>query len=296
LPADTISTPRPGAAWFAQRGWSPFPFQEEVWDAVERGESGLIHATTGSGKTYAVWLAALNCFARVKPLTAKGEPSKRKQVAEPLSVLWLTPMRALAADTRRALEAPLDDLDLNWTIGLRTGDTGSAERARQSRRQPSTLVTTPESLSLMLSREDSHEIFSSLRMIVVDEWHELLGNKRGTQVQLALARLRQWNPALVVWGLSATLGNLPHAQEVLLAGAQGRLVQGKLAKDLTVDTLLPNRSVERFPWAGHLGVKMVPRWQTKSSIVLPPLFLPIRARKQRSGIRLCLKHDRNGQA
>jgi ATP-dependent Lhr-like helicase len=258
LPDDTISSPRLGAAWFAQRGWSPFPFQEDVWNAVERGESGLLHATTGSGKTYAVWLAALNSFAKGKRLTAKGEPSKRKQAAEPLSVLWLTPMRALAADTKRALEAPVDDLELNWTIGLRTGDTSSAERARQSRRQPTALVTTPESLSLMLSREDSQEIFSSLRMIVVDEWHELLGNKRGTQVQLALARLRQWNPALVIWGLSATLGNLSHAQEVLLAGHPGRLVQGKLAKDLLVDTLLPKRGVERFSWAGHLGVRMVP--------------------------------------
>ncbi|TWI53021.1 ATP-dependent Lhr-like helicase [Pseudomonas duriflava] len=258
MPPAKSSAPSRGAAWFAQRGWSPFPFQEEVWKAVGRGESGLLHATTGSGKTYAVWLAALNHFASTKPLTAKGEPSKRKQVAAPLTVLWLTPMRALAADTLRALEIPVADLDIDWTLGLRTGDTGSAERARQTRRQPSSLVTTPESLSLMLSREDSREVFSHLRMVVVDEWHELLGNKRGTQVQLALARLRHWNPGLIVWGLSATLGNLPHAQEVLLSGHPGRLVQGKLTKDLRVDTLLPTQGVERFPWAGHLGLRMVP--------------------------------------
>ncbi|MCQ4005058.1 DEAD/DEAH box helicase, partial [Klebsiella pneumoniae] len=120
-------------------------------------------------------------------------------------------MRALAADTARALQAPLEDLEINWSIGLRTGDTSSSERARQGRRLPSALVTTPESLTLLLTRADARQAFAGLRMLVVDEWHELLGNKRGVQLQLALARLRQWMPELIVWGLSATLGNQPHA-------------------------------------------------------------------------------------
>jgi ATP-dependent Lhr-like helicase len=241
------------SAWFALRSWKPFAFQKEVWQAVKNGESGLLHATTGAGKTYAVWFAALNRFAKL-PNPAKPVP--RKPTMAPLTVLWITPMRALAADTARALQAPLDDLQIPWTVGMRTGDTGSAERARQSRKLPSALITTPESLTLLLTSAAAHTTFANVRMLVVDEWHELLGNKRGVQLQLALARLRQWNPQLVVWGLSATLGNQPHAMDVLMP--TGRLVQGKIAKDLRVDTLLPP-GIERFPWAGHLGLRMLPQ-------------------------------------
>ena len=247
--------------WFASRDWRPFPFQQDVWHAVQNGESGLLHATTGSGKTYAVWLGALERFAFIGaglPAKESHAPVKASNKPAPLTVLWITPMRALAADTARALQAPLDDLDIDWDIGLRTGDTGSAERARQGRRLPSALVTTPESLTLLLTRADARQAFASLRMLVVDEWHELLGNKRGVQLQLALARLRQWHPELIVWGLSATLGNQPHALEVLLHPGQGRLVQGRIDKALKVDTLLPE-GIERFPWAGHLGLRMLPQ-------------------------------------
>lgn len=166
-------------------------------------------------------------------------------------------MRALAADTARALEAPLVDLDIPWSVGLRTGDTSSSERARQGRRLPTALITTPESLTLLQTRADAQSTFSTLKMVVVDEWHELIGNKRGVQLQLALARLRQWNPDLIVWGVSATLGNQQHAQEVLV-GEGGVSVQGKITKELRVDTLLPP-SIERFPWAGHMGLRMLPQ-------------------------------------
>ena len=232
-------------AWFAKRGWKPFAFQRRVWAAVERGESGLLHASTGAGKTYAVWLAALRAF--------KTQPQSSQPV--PLQVVWVTPMRALAADTARALQAPLDELELPWRVGVRSGDTGSAERARQARRLPSVLVTTPESLTLLLTRTQAREDFATLRLVVVDEWHELLGNKRGVQLQLALAHLRQWHPELPTWGLSATLGNLQHALEVLLPQG-GLLVQGRQDKALQVDTLLP-AAIERFPWAGHMGLKML---------------------------------------
>ena len=247
--------------WFNTLGWKSFPFQREVWDAVAKCESGLLHATTGAGKTYAVWLAALNQFASLpKKTTASLLPQSRKRVtvAAPLTVLWITPMRALAADTERSLRLPLEQLELNWTVGMRTGDTSAAQRARQSRRLPSTLITTPESLSLLLSRADAKDVFATLKMVVVDEWHELIGNKRGVQLQLALARLRHWQPELITWGLSATLGNLPHACEVLLPQQNGKIIQGKLAKDLIVDTLLPP-TIERFPWAGHLGLRMLPQ-------------------------------------
>jgi ATP-dependent Lhr-like helicase len=247
--------------WFATRGWKPFAFQREVWKAVKNGESGLLHATTGSGKTYAVWLAALQAFA---PLRS----SAPRAAAPPLTVIWLTPMRALAADTVRALRAPLDALEsaqpgaAPWTVGARTGDTASSERSAQSRRLPSVLVTTPESLSVLLSRADAKEVLGTVRMVVVDEWHELLGNKRGVQVQLALARLKTWRAAdaktLSIWGMSATLGNLEEAMHTLLGHPGGTLVQGQVPKKLVIDSLLPATS-ERFPWGGHLGLTMLPQ-------------------------------------
>ncbi|TBN49826.1 ligase-associated DNA damage response DEXH box helicase [Pseudomonas sp. BGI-2] len=250
------TSPNYAKQWFSARDWKPFAFQKQVWTAVKRGESGLLHASTGAGKTYAVWFAALNRFAT--SIAPVDPPRKRKPLAEPLTVLWITPMRALAADTARALEAPLHDLQIPWSVGLRTGDTSSSERARQSRRLPTTLITTPESLTLMLARADAQTALSTLRMVVVDEWHELLGNKRGVQLQLALARLRRWIPDLIVWGVSATLGNQPHAEQVLIPQGGGISVQGQTSKELRVDTLLPP-AIERFPWAGHIGLKMLPQ-------------------------------------
>ena len=231
--------------WFAARGWKVFPFQKAVWKAALAGQSGLLHANTGAGKTYAVWLAALQ----------RGQLVQQKKKAG-LRVLWITPMRALAADTQRALEESSAVLAPGWSIGARTGDTSSAERARQSRGLPTTLITTPESLSLLISHAQAQAQFASLDMIIIDEWHELMGSKRGVQVQLALARLRQWQPALVVWGLSATMGKLEQAREVLLGGAPGVLVEGDLRKEILVDSLIP-ANVSRFPWGGHLGIAML---------------------------------------
>ena len=235
--------------WFAERGWAPFDFQREVWAAMAAGESGLLHATTGAGKTYAVWFGAL---ARAVALGA----DRQARQAPPLGVLWLTPMRALAADTTRALTLPLTSLAPAWTVGLRTGDTPSAERARQDRRWPSALVTTPESLSLMLTRERAREELAGVHTVIVDEWHELIGSKRGVQVQLALARLAQWNPRLAVWGVSATLGNLDEAMATLVGPQRrGRLVRGRVPKALQIDALLP-ADAGRFSWGGHLGAQM----------------------------------------
>ncbi|MET0846534.1 MAG: ligase-associated DNA damage response DEXH box helicase [Pseudomonas sp.] len=250
------SSPDYAKHWFSARDWKPFAFQKQVWAAIKRGESGLLHASTGAGKTYAVWFGALNRFAA--STAPVDPPRKRKPHAEPLTVLWITPMRALAADTARALEAPLRELQVPWSVGLRTGDTSSSERARQSRRLPTTLITTPESLTLLLARADAQTALTTLRMVVVDEWHELLGNKRGVQLQLALARLRRWNPDLLVWGVSATLGNQAHAEQVLIPQGGGISVQGQTSKELRVDTLLPP-AIERFPWAGHIGLKMLPQ-------------------------------------
>ncbi len=239
---------RAGAdAWFAEQGWAPFAFQREVWATMASGASGLLHANTGSGKTYAVWLGALARAA------AAGVPPGTG-AAPPLGVLWITPMRALASDTTRALQRPLPALAPAWTVGQRTGDTPSAERARQDRRMPTALVTTPESLSLMLTRERAASELAGVHTVIVDEWHELIGNKRGVQVQLALARLARWNPQLAVWGLSATLGNLDDAMATL-CGEGATLVRGRTDKAIVIDTLLP-ADPGRFSWGGHLGAQM----------------------------------------
>ncbi|KRD46464.1 DNA ligase-associated DEXH box helicase [Acidovorax sp. Root275] len=261
------------AGWMAARGWQPFGFQQEVWRALGEGRSGLLHATTGAGKTYAVWLGALQHLALAgAPVAPAADASARtalrtrRAAAPPLTVLWITPMRALAADTLRALVAPLPDLAPDWTNGLRTGDTASGERAAQDRRLPTLLVTTPESVSLLLARADAHERLRHVQLVVVDEWHELVGNKRGVQAQLALARLSGWNPALQVWGMSATLGNLQEALDTLLprpapgapAAPPAVLVQGRVDKALQVQVMLPAK-VDRFAWAGHMGLALLPQ-------------------------------------
>ena len=235
--------------WFGANGWSAFDFQREVWDAYLRGESGLVHSATGSGKTLAAWLGPLAEW--IAELGAQSPP--------PLRVLWITPMRALAADTKMSLERAVEGLGLPWTVGLRTGDTSSAERAKQARKLPSALITTPESLSRLLSDAAAREKLSELRLVVVDEWHELLGSKRGVMTELALARLRRWNPALRTWGLSATLGNIDEALERLVPSvATTRIIRGVSDKQIVMDTLAPPE-VERFPWAGHVGLAMLER-------------------------------------
>lgn len=247
----------PWLDWFRLQGWQPFAFQKEVWRAYLAGESGLVHATTGTGKTYAAWGGPL-----IEAL-ARSESSTGSSRAEPLTVLWITPLRALAADTEESLRAPLPALNLNWIIERRTGDSPASVRARQRERLPTVLVTTPESLSLLLTRTDGQEQFANLRCIVVDEWHELLGTKRGVQTELALARLRRWKPDVRIWGMSATLGNLDQSLAVLLGNAAeksgaaaGRIVTGHVEKVLRIRSMIP-ATVERFPWAGHLGIHLL---------------------------------------
>ncbi len=243
--------PKPDAiaGWFASRGWKPFAFQREVWDAYRRGESGLIHAATGTGKTYAAWLGALQEW-----MEGDGEANP------PLRVLWITPLRALVADTEQSLRTPLRDLKIPWRMESRTGDTKASLRAKQEKRLPTALVTTPESLALLLARADAHEQFRNLQLVVVDEWHELMGTKRGVLTELELARLRRWNPLLRTWGLSATLGNLETAAATLLGNhaPSARIVRGVVPKVVRIDSLVPEH-MDRFPWAGHLGVNMLPQ-------------------------------------
>jgi ATP-dependent Lhr-like helicase len=235
--------------WFASRGWKPFSFQREVWDAYRNGESGLIHAATGTGKTYAAWMGPI-----LEWMEGDGESYP------PLRVLWITPLRALVADTEQSLRVPLRDLGIPWRMESRTGDTRSSVRAKQDKRLPTALVTTPESLALLLARPDAQERFSGLHLAIVDEWHELMGSKRGVLTELELARLRRWNPRLRTWGLSATLGNLNTAAATLLGSraAGARIIRGVEPKKVRIDSLLPEH-MDRFPWAGHLGINMLPQ-------------------------------------
>ncbi|HSC97511.1 MAG TPA: ligase-associated DNA damage response DEXH box helicase [Casimicrobiaceae bacterium] len=236
--------------WFAGQGFTPFAFQETVWDAFAKGQSGLIHAPTGMGKTYAAWIGPL----------VLG-PAGSADLPPPLTVLWLTPLRALAQDTGLALARAASALQPHWAIDVRTGDSTASARARQERRLPSALVTTPESLTLLLSREDWRERFAHLAAVVVDEWHELLSSKRGVQVELALARLRGHVPALPVWGLSATLANLEEAAACLVGpshAGNARIVEGLTVKEVAIETARPP-TIERFPWGGHIGVKLLPQ-------------------------------------
>lgn len=237
--------------WFEANGWEAFPFQLRAWSSYLEGKSGLVHSPTGTGKTLAAYMGAL-----IEGL-AHADDYKPG-----LKVLWITPLRALAADTAASLLYPLRGLSLNWEVETRTGDTSSKTRTKQATQMPDVLVTTPESLTVMLTRPDVFEIFSDLGLIVVDEWHELMSSKRGVQTELALARVRRIQPNARSWGLSATLGNLEEALETLLGVARpglevGELITGDIGKQTIIDSVLPP-TIDRFPWAGHFGMQMVP--------------------------------------
>jgi ATP-dependent Lhr-like helicase len=233
-------------SWFWQKGWSPFPFQHEVWRSYAEGKSGLIHASTGTGKTYAAWFAPL--------MEWMAEPTK---TTPGITVLWITPVRALANDIEKALKLPVEDLGIPWRIESRTGDTSQSQKNRQKAKLPTVLITTPESLSLLLANPAARENFLSLKCVIMDEWHELLSSKRGVQAELCLARLRMWNPRLKAWGLSATIGNLETALSVLTGKAgDGVIIRGKEPKFISIKTIIPPE-IEHFPWAGHLGIKLI---------------------------------------
>ena len=232
--------------WFLSRKLRSARFQRDAWRAWRDGHSGLIHAPTGSGKTLAALGGPL--------LDALSRPEQRG-----LQLLWITPLRALASDTASNLTAPIEALGLPWRVLRKTGDSSSGERAKLKRGAAEVLITTPESLSLLLSYPDAAEKLADLRAVVVDEWHELIGSKRGVQLELALARVRKLAPAVRVWGLSATLGNLGQAMDTLLGPHHaGQLISAPVSKQIVVSCALPDGD-ERFPWAGHLGLRQLAR-------------------------------------
>ncbi|MCW3124024.1 MAG: associated domain protein [Flavipsychrobacter sp.] len=232
--------------WFEHNKWKPYDFQVNTWKAIEDGYSGLLNAPTGFGKTYAIWFGVLqNFFAK-----------KKKHYG--LHCLWITPLRALSKEIYLATERVSDTLQLDYTIALRTGDTSAKDRAKQKKSMPHALITTPESVHLLMAQKGYNEIFKNLDFVIVDEWHELMGTKRGVQIELALSRLKAINPNLKVWGISATIGNLEEAKDVLLGTAAGKqtMIRTNLQKHIDVVTIIPEQ-VEKYPWGGHLGIKMI---------------------------------------
>lgn len=238
--------------WFQQKGWTPFPFQREMWKAYLEGYSGLLNAPTGSGKTLALWAPCLLEFIH-------QHHNYRERRRNGLQVLWITPLKALARNIRDAMEQACEALEVPWQIAVRTGDTASGERQKQMRQMPECLITTPESLHLLLTQKDYGRHMKHLRCLVADEWHELLGTKRGIQMELALSKLKSLQPNLKIWGISATIGNLDQAKEVLLGPSHqvpSKIIRSQIEKKLVVRSILPDQ-VEKFPWAGHLGIRLM---------------------------------------
>lgn len=259
--------------WLESKGNQPFLFQQQAWQQILDGESGLVNAPTGCGKTFSVFLGALIQFINEHPGNYKTKTRNG------LQLLWITPLRALAKDIGRAMEEVIHELDLSWKIGIRNGDTEISERQRQTRQMPEVLIITPESLQLLLAQKNYPEFFKTLKIISVDEWHELLGSKRGVQVELALSRivglksqrsivngqsadshspLTIDHSPLTIWGISATIGNLEQAKEVLLSPLQkeGIIIRAEMQKKIEIESVFPDE-IEKFPWAGHLGIKLV---------------------------------------
>jgi ATP-dependent helicase Lhr and Lhr-like helicase len=250
----------PLTRWFHAQGWTPASFQREAWARYLAGESGLLHTPTGSGKTLAaIGGPLLEGLARGERLPDAATTGPRRATAARLKLLWITPLRALAVDTLRALREPVGALGLDWVVALRTGDASARDKRLARAGRADVLVLTPESLALLLSYPDTAPHFARLRGVVVDEWHELLGNKRGVLLQLGLARLRALAPTMRTWGLSATIGNLDEARAALIPHApHAAVVSGPPPRSFSLDTLVPEEN-ERFPWAGHLGLAQLPR-------------------------------------
>ena len=308
--------------WLNTHNRQPFLFQQQTWEHIQAGNSGLVNAPTGYGKTFSVFLGAIIQYINQHPEDYQTKKNNG------LQLLWITPLRALAKDIARAMNEVVTGLGMQWQIGMRNGDTPTAERARQKRHMPEVLITTPESLHLLLAQKDYPNTFKNLKIIAVDEWHELLGSKRGVQVELAISRLVGLHKKLLVnseksigddetekgeepkvlserakvkgeeqkvlgerakvksekmkvtpivrsgvksgpatsqltlsiWGISATIGNLEEAKDVLLSTVKqgGIIIKAIHNKKFIIESVIPEE-IEKFPWAGHLGIKLANR-------------------------------------
>jgi ATP-dependent Lhr-like helicase len=282
--------------WYRKKNWQQFAFQREMMEAYLSGFSGLLNAPTGSGKTFALFLPFLADFINKHP------DNYQTQSNNGLLMLWITPLRALTNDIKKAMQEVCDEIGLPWKIMTRTGDTPASEKQALKKKLPEVLLTTPESLHLMMAQKEYPKLFQKLQVVVIDEWHELLGTKRGVQVELGLSRLKAIRSVgsslfavstekakggissnlpiancppqtedcplftahspLKIWGISATIGNLEEAAEVLLGNdfppEKIKMVRANLDKKLHIQSIIPE-NIESYSWSGHIGLKLLPQ-------------------------------------
>ncbi|MFK7834495.1 MAG: ligase-associated DNA damage response DEXH box helicase [Winogradskyella sp.] len=233
--------------WMAEKAQAPFPFQSQTWQRYANGYSGMVIAPTGFGKTFSVFLAVVIDYLNHPETYPKG-----------LKLLWISPLRSLAKDLAKAMTEAVEEIGLDWSVQVRNGDTPSSVRRKQERLMPDVLLTTPETLHLMFSQKKNQRFFKGVKCVAIDEWHELLGNKRGILTELAISQLRHYSPKLQIWGITATIGNLEEAKQVLLPYSDLKVTQvtAKEKKKIDIVSVLPDE-IEVLPWAGHLGGKMV---------------------------------------
>lgn len=240
--------------WFSSKSWRPFDWQKSVWKHCLQKKKGLLNAPTGSGKTFALFMPVL-----IKWINQNPETFRQKE-KNGLQLIWITPLRALAKDLELKMQGVVDDLGIPWQIQRRTGDVSSAIKQKQKRQMPEVLITTPESLHILIAQKKYPARFKNLSSVVVDEWHELIGSKRGIQTELGLSRLKGMHPELTIWGVSATIGNLEEAADVLhgtnSATNKPVILRAKNKKKINVHSVLPH-DVETFPWSGHLGTNLI---------------------------------------
>jgi ATP-dependent Lhr-like helicase len=269
--------------WLKASKKKPFKFQTDAWEYYAEGYSGLVNAPTGFGKTFSIFLAVVIDELNnrdVKPATAKvviGKTlaiesdskkqakllAKRARRPEGLKLIWITPLRSLAKDLARAMTEVCTELELDWHVGVRNGDTAQSEKLKQKKQMPEVLIITPESMHLLLAQKNALDNFDSLVCIVADEWHELLGSKRGVMAELAISRIRaliaEKHPErlLRIWGISATIGNMEQALEVLVPYEEvlKTIVVADIEKKIEIRSILPDH-IDMLPWAGHLGHKL----------------------------------------
>ncbi len=232
------------SSWFKSKKWKPFPFQKEAWSKFDEGFHGIVNAPTGSGKTYSLLLPIL----------------LSTQKSNGLQNIWITPIRALSKEILQSAQRAIEEMELELTVAIRTGDTSQAQKAKIKRSPPNILITTPETLHVLLAQKDYPKYFKNLKAIVMDEWHELIGSKRGVQVELGLSRLKSISPALRIWGISATIGNMEQSLEVLLGASFKKnthvIIRSGIKKKYIIKSIFPD-DVEELPWAGHLGIKLI---------------------------------------
>lgn len=238
--------------YFEEKGWKPFDFQVNTWKDFLQGKSGMLNAPTGSGKTFALWFPVILDYIRQHPIDWQKPRKNGTQL------IWVTPLRALALDIQKAMQEVCTSIGLPWQVAVRNGDTDTKERQAQKRNPPECLVTTPETLQILLAQKENQKVFKDVKAIVIDEWHELMGNKRGIQVQLALAYIKSICPQnFRLWGISATIGNLEESCRILLGNKLPvHLVRADVQKNIQLHTVYPDE-LEKYPWSGHLGLKLI---------------------------------------